>query len=146
MGFNPFHILNEISFQNWLRNRNTVELLGFWETIYNPNFKPVEFDGFRKQNTIDFIGIWESIYNPNFNYGEFAIIKSKVRFKLIILKVPKTSSCKFSGAGAGFINLFRPLLFLELKRHNFVLYNKLLYTKTKTINLKLSKYEPLLPH
>jgi hypothetical protein len=35
--------------QNWLRNRNTVELLGFWETMYNPNFKPLEFEGFRKQ-------------------------------------------------------------------------------------------------
>ena len=35
--------------KNWLRNRNTIELLGFWESIYNPNFKPVEFDGFRKQ-------------------------------------------------------------------------------------------------
>lgn len=35
--------------KNWMRNRNTIELLGFWETIYNPNFKPVEFDGFRKQ-------------------------------------------------------------------------------------------------
>ena len=35
--------------KNWLRNRNTIELLGFWETIYNPDFKPVEFDGFRKQ-------------------------------------------------------------------------------------------------
>jgi len=35
--------------QNWLRNRNTVELLGFWETIYNTNFKPLEFEGFRKQ-------------------------------------------------------------------------------------------------
>ena len=35
--------------KNWLRNRNTIELLGFWETIYNPYFKPVEFDGFRKQ-------------------------------------------------------------------------------------------------
>lgn len=35
--------------KNWLRNRNTIELLGFWEMIYNPNFKPVEFDGFRKQ-------------------------------------------------------------------------------------------------
>ena len=35
--------------QNWLRNRNTVELLGYWEQLYNPNFKPVEFDGFRKQ-------------------------------------------------------------------------------------------------
>jgi KilA-N domain len=35
--------------KNWLRNRNTIELLGFWELMYNPNFKPVEFDGFRKQ-------------------------------------------------------------------------------------------------
>jgi hypothetical protein len=35
--------------QNWLRNRNTIELLGFWETMYNPDFKPLEFEGFRKQ-------------------------------------------------------------------------------------------------
>ncbi|MGV0831098.1 hypothetical protein ACTS9D_02585 [Empedobacter brevis] len=35
--------------KNWMRNRNTIELLGFWETMYNPNFKPVEFDGFKKQ-------------------------------------------------------------------------------------------------
>lgn len=35
--------------KNWLRNRNTIELLGFWEEMHNPDFKPVEFDGFRKQ-------------------------------------------------------------------------------------------------
>ena len=35
--------------KNWLRNRNTVELLGFWEQLHNPNFKPLEFEGFRKQ-------------------------------------------------------------------------------------------------
>jgi len=35
--------------QNWLRNRNTIELLGFWEQLYNPDFNPLEFDGFRKQ-------------------------------------------------------------------------------------------------
>ncbi len=35
--------------QNWMRNRNTVELLGVWETIYNPNFKPLEFEGFKKE-------------------------------------------------------------------------------------------------
>ena len=33
-------------------------------------------DWLRNRNTIEFLGIWESIYNPNFNYGEFAIIKS----------------------------------------------------------------------
>lgn len=35
--------------KNWLRNRNTIELLGFWEQLHNSDFKPVEFDGFRKQ-------------------------------------------------------------------------------------------------
>lgn len=35
--------------KNWLRNRNTLEFLGTWEILYNPNFKPVEFDGFKKK-------------------------------------------------------------------------------------------------
>ncbi|KPQ15231.1 MAG: KilA-N domain [Algoriphagus marincola HL-49] len=35
--------------QNWLRNRNTIELLGIWEHLYNPDFKPIEFEGFKKQ-------------------------------------------------------------------------------------------------
>ena len=34
---------------NWLRNRNTIEFLGVWESLYNPNFKPLEFEGFRKE-------------------------------------------------------------------------------------------------
>lgn len=35
-------------------------------------------DWLRNRNTVEFLGIWESMNNPNFNYGEFAIIKSKV--------------------------------------------------------------------
>ena len=35
--------------KNWLRNRYTIEFLGVWEIIHNPNFKVVEFDHFRKQ-------------------------------------------------------------------------------------------------
>ena len=31
----------------------------------------------RNRNTVEYLGIWESVYNPNFNYGEFAIIKSQ---------------------------------------------------------------------
>ncbi|MBU2474552.1 KilA-N domain-containing protein [Patescibacteria group bacterium] len=34
-------------------------------------------DWLRNRNTVEFLGIWESIYNPTFNCGEFAIIKSK---------------------------------------------------------------------
>ncbi len=35
--------------QNWMRNRDTVEFLGLWETLHNPDFKPLEFEGFRRQ-------------------------------------------------------------------------------------------------
>lgn len=35
--------------RNWLRNRNTIEFLGIWENLNNPDFKPVELDGFKKQ-------------------------------------------------------------------------------------------------
>ncbi len=34
-------------------------------------------DWLRNRNTIEFLGIWEKIYNPNFNYGEYATIRSK---------------------------------------------------------------------
>ena len=34
-------------------------------------------DWLRNRNTIEFLGIWEEIHNPNFNYGEFATIKSQ---------------------------------------------------------------------
>ena len=34
---------------NWLRNRNTIEFLGIWEQLYNPAFKPIEFDRFKSQ-------------------------------------------------------------------------------------------------
>lgn len=34
---------------NWLRNRVTVEYLGLWEVLNNPNFNPIEFEGFRKE-------------------------------------------------------------------------------------------------
>lgn len=35
--------------QNWLRNRNTIEFLGIWEHLNNPEFNPIEFDGIKKQ-------------------------------------------------------------------------------------------------
>ena len=35
--------------KNWLRNRYTLEFLGTWEQINNPDFKVVEFDHFKMQ-------------------------------------------------------------------------------------------------
>ena len=35
--------------QNWMRNRNTIEFLGIWENLNNPEFIPLEFEGFRNK-------------------------------------------------------------------------------------------------
>ena len=36
-----------------MRNRNTIEYLGIWESLYNSDFNPLEFDGFRKQSGLN---------------------------------------------------------------------------------------------
>jgi hypothetical protein len=40
----PFSIIN-----NWMRARSTIEFLGLWETLNNPDFKPIEFERFRNE-------------------------------------------------------------------------------------------------
>jgi len=35
--------------EKWLRNKNTIEFIGIWEEIYNPNFNSPEFEGIRNQ-------------------------------------------------------------------------------------------------
>ena len=35
--------------QNWMRGRDVIEFLGLWESLHNPNFKPLEFEGFKNQ-------------------------------------------------------------------------------------------------
>jgi hypothetical protein len=53
-------------------------------------------DWLRNRNTVEFLGIWETVYNPDFNYGEFAIIKSQAglnNYKLSVKEwVAKTNS------------------------------------------------------
>jgi hypothetical protein len=52
----------------------------------------------RNRNTVEYLGIWESVYNPTFNYGEFAIIKSQAglnSYKLSVKEwVEKTKAIK----------------------------------------------------
>lgn len=53
-------------------------------------------DWLRNRNTVEYLGIWESVYNPNFNYGEFAIIKSQAglnSYKLSIKEVGREDQC-----------------------------------------------------
>lgn len=42
-------MLSTYIIKNWIRNRSTIEFLGTWETLYNPNFKVVEFDHFKEE-------------------------------------------------------------------------------------------------
>ncbi len=35
--------------QNWMRNRNTIEFLGVWEELYNPDFNRVQFEAVRNE-------------------------------------------------------------------------------------------------
>ena len=49
-------------------------------------------DWLRNRNTLEYIGIWEKIYNPNFNYGEFAIIRNQAglnRFKISVKEMDR---------------------------------------------------------
>ena len=35
--------------RNWMRSKDTLDFLGLWEKLHNPDFKPVEFEGFRNE-------------------------------------------------------------------------------------------------
>jgi hypothetical protein len=90
---------------NWMRNRNTIEFLGVWETLYNPNFKPLEFEGFKKQaglnaftlspqkwiNTVNAIGfiVKSGRYGGTFAHKDIAFKFASwisVEFELYIVK------------------------------------------------------------
>ena len=43
---------DDVMIYQWMRNRNTVEFIGVWEQLHNPNFKGIEFDTFKKQAVI----------------------------------------------------------------------------------------------
>ena len=53
-------------------------------------------DGLRNRNTLEYLGIWERMYNPDFNYGEFAIIRNQAglnSFKISVKEfVAKTNA------------------------------------------------------
>lgn len=93
--------------RNWLRNRNTVEFLGVWERLNNPQFNPVEFDGIRIQTGLNSftltpkqwiektgaIGIRSQAgrYGGTFAHKDIAFEFASwvsVEFKLISTKIP----------------------------------------------------------
>lgn len=53
---------NFISLTDMLRSKNGDFFISDW---------------LRNRNTLEYLGIWERVHNPNFNWGEFALIKSQ---------------------------------------------------------------------
>jgi hypothetical protein len=96
----PFIVIN-----NWMRGKDTIEFLGLWEQLHNPNFKPIEFDRFRKEagynaftlspqkwiNNTNAIGIVSKPgrYGGTFAYSDIAFEFASwisAEFKLYIIK------------------------------------------------------------
>ncbi len=122
--------------QNWMRNRDTVEFLGLWETLHNPDFKPLEFEGFRMQaglnaftlsptkwiNTVNAIGIVSKSGRYGGTYAhldiafEFASWIS-AEFKLYIIKDYKRLKSDENSKMALGWNLNRELSKLNYKIH-----------------------------
>ena len=109
---------NEV-IRNWMRNRDTIEFLGLWETLNNPDFKPVEFDGFKNEaganaftmspqkwiNGVNAIGIISKSgrYGGTFAHSDIAFEFASwisAEFKLYIIKdynrLKLTENSKFS--------------------------------------------------
>ena len=61
--------------QNWMRNRNTIEFLGLWETLHNPNFNRVQFDTFKNEAGLNRFFLYLSSYFTFFFAKKFAYIK-----------------------------------------------------------------------
>ena len=91
--------------KNWMRNRDTLEFLGLWESLHNQDFKPVEFDGFKKDaglnaftmsptkwiTTVNAIGIVSKSgrYGGTFAHSDIAFEFASwisAEFKLYIIK------------------------------------------------------------
>ena len=78
---------------NWLRNRNTIEYLGIWESLYNPNFKPLEFEGFETRviktlpNTKEFNGIPVAHPVSDNRSRIIAFMPCQISYRYIILTI-----------------------------------------------------------
>jgi hypothetical protein len=80
-------------------------------------------DWLRNRNTVEFLCIWESIYNPNFNYGEFAIIKSKAWLNNYKISVKENKSKIMINSLHSFLTKFQDLFpnHNKVGTYNFIL-------------------------
>ena len=80
--------------KNWIRTRYTIEFLGTWEMIHNPNFKVVEFDHFRMQAGLPNFVLY-------FKHGEHQCRAYQRRYASGRKARKTQSDCHPADAGAG---------------------------------------------
>ena len=138
--------------QNWMRNRDTVEFLGLWESLHNPNFKPLEFEGFRMQaglnaftlsptkwiNVVNAIGIVSKPgrYGGTYAHSDIAFEFASwisVEFKLYIIKDYKRLKSDENSKMALGWNLNRELSKLNYKIHTDAIKENLIPPELTTI-------------
>jgi len=64
---------NEIT----LLSKNNEDYISLTDILKSKDGDFFISDWLRNRNTLEFLGAWEQLNNPNFNYGEFAIIKNQ---------------------------------------------------------------------
>jgi hypothetical protein len=70
-----------------LRNRNTIEFLGIWEQIYNPAFKPIEFERFKSQAGLNSFSLSPKKWIENgINHGSLLMV-AMVELDCVVLVV-----------------------------------------------------------
>ena len=122
--------------QNWMRNRDVIEFLGLWEGLHNPDFKPLEFEGFRNQaganaftmspkkwiETTGAVGIVSKSgrYGGTFAHSDIAFEFASwisPEFKLYIIKNSKLC-CSYCGTQRCFIK--STVIFLHHISYHFI--------------------------
>lgn len=61
-----------------IRNSDNEDFISLTDMLQAKDGDFFISDWLRNRNTVEYLGIWERLYNPNFNYGEFATIKNRV--------------------------------------------------------------------
>jgi len=148
----PFIVIN-----NWMRGKDTIEFLGLWEQLHNPDFKPTEFDRFRKEagynaftlspqkwiNNTNAIGIVSKSgrYGGTFAHSDIAFEFASwisAEFKLYIIKDYKRLKGDESSRLSLGWNLNREISKLNYKIHTDAIKENLIPTELKPSQISMT--------
>ena len=78
--------------KNWIRSKNTIELLGLWEKLHNPDFKLVEFDRFKQNAGYNHFVLSPQKWTNNTN--AIGLLFKFVKERILILKEKQANRVK----------------------------------------------------